>query len=226
MCSKRLTDTLPPFALRIAQSNVNLKHIGHLEQIVQVLTDSVESGKTASAVAGLERVVELCMADEAKPRIKDADKVATIAPVAGCMKVWLDTTVVQAMGCCALACLTRCTKPYPRAQQSAADEANCITLVIKAIKTLGKTFDQPAREALANITKNDKQLTKKAIEEGAAWLAPEAAAQQLPAAPAPQQKQSSTPAAKPAEKAAAVTKQPTRQQLNKQKTGKLARPSK
>ena len=131
------------------------------------------SGNASAALAGLERVIEICMADEKKPRMSDEERCKLITPVAQCMKEWQPAMAVQAMGCCALACATRSKKPYPRKIQEAANEANCIKLLVKALSMLGTTFDQPGREALHNIIKNDEGLTKQAVAAGASWLTAE-----------------------------------------------------
>ena len=155
---------------RDISGNVNLKHVGTLRELASALEDALDRGSTSFAVAALERVVEICMADEVKPKLKDPEKIEAIKPVTQVMKGWGVSMVVQAIGACALACLTRSAKPYPRAFQSAADEANCIALLADAQRVLGNAFDQPVREAIGNIVKNDKALTSKALGAGMTWL--------------------------------------------------------
>lgn len=155
---------------RNISSNISLKHLGTLGELSLVLNDALDSGTTSSALAALERLLEILMADEVKPKLKDHEKIEAIKPVANILKEWNVSMLVQAMGACALACLTRSPKPYPRGFQRAADEANCIALLVNSQKLLGSAFDQPVREAVLNMVKNDKDLTSKAIAAGMTWL--------------------------------------------------------
>ena len=140
-----------------------------LSEIMEPLDAAVGKKNLGVVVAGLERVVEICMKD-VKLKIVDSTKAAFLVPIVRCMSWSKENLVLILSGCCALACLTKSTSRYPRTIWEAAAEAKDIPALISALKTLGPRFDQPAREALANVVKNDKKATEGAVKAGADWL--------------------------------------------------------
>ena len=140
-----------------------------LEELGGGFRNAVAAKMSGVVIAGMERIVEMCMKD-AKLKIDDALKASLMAPVVESMSWSKDNLVLVLSGCCALACLSKTKAQYPRTIWDAASQAGAIPTLLSALATLGPRFDHPAREALANVTKNDKKAIQRCVDAGCDWL--------------------------------------------------------
>ena len=141
----------------------------NLEELTAGFADAVKEKRSGMVIAGLERIVEMCMKDS-KLKIDDSLNAALLHHVVESMSWSKDNLVLVLSGCCALACLTKTKAAYPRTIWEAAANSGAIPALLSALTTLGPRFDHPAREALAHVTKNDKKAMQKCIDAGCGWL--------------------------------------------------------
>ena len=142
-----------------------------LAPLGKLIQRSTEKQKQAVCMASLERVVQLCMADT-KGRIKDEEREPVVNDTVHAMlsPAFKESMLLIAIGSCALAALTTSKKPYPRTLQQAVLDSGGITVLVKAVKTLGPNgLDPPAKEALVNACRNNPANAKAAVKAGADW---------------------------------------------------------
>jgi hypothetical protein len=145
----------------------SFKKMKKLEDIHPLFEKSVTSRDKASALAGLERIVQLLKEDK-KLKIDDAIKVKLIGPTVTCLEWGEHNLAVLMIGCCALAVLSKSKSPYPRMIWDAATNSHAVIKLTALLDRVGETpgVADAAKAALTNLTKNNKELVAQAGE----WL--------------------------------------------------------
>jgi hypothetical protein len=147
---------------------VDFGQIKTLPDLEKPLYEAVQHRKEGACLAALERIVQLCQADTAM-KIDEKFKAPLLEPVVEVMGWAKKNLVLICIGCCAITCLAKSAKPYPRTIWDASDRCKCVPALVSAMGSLG-TFDSVARDALKNVTKNNKQAIAQAVKLGADFL--------------------------------------------------------